>query len=335
MKRQRISLADLAERHNLLLASWKAARGKRHRPAVAAWFDALEQNLAVLAAGIQEETVPVGRAHRFRIHDPKPRDITAACFADRVLHHAVMNLAEARFERALSAAAYACRPGRGAHAAIAAVQQGLQRNAWVVQVDVAGYFPSIDHAVLGRQLARWFKGDAFLALLGRIIAVGAVGPGRGLPIGSLTSQHFANAYLGPADRLLESLPQVSQPVRYMDDIVWFCPDRAAARASLTQLRACVHDELHLRLKDAVVIRPAAQGLRFCGCRVLPGAVWPGRRRWRRYREAVGRLQVAQWAGLGDGLLQRAHDVALSALLPADSLARRRNLWWAGGLEEAL
>lgn len=335
MKRQRIGLADLAERSNLVLASWKAARGKGQRPAVAAWFDALEQNLADLAAGILEERVPVGRSHRFRIHDPKPRDITAACFADRVLHHAVMNLAEPRFERALSAAAYACRPGRGAHAAIESVQQGLRRNAWVVQVDVAGYFPSIDHAVLERMLARWFKGDEFLALLRRIIAAGAMEPGRGLPIGSLTSQHFANAYLGPADRLLEALPQVSQPVRYMDDIVWFCPDGAAARDSLARLRSCIHDELHLRLKDAVVIRPAAQGLRFCGCRVLPGAVWPGRRRWRRYREAAGRLQLVRGAETDDGLLQRAHDVALSALLPADSLARRRRLWWPGEEEGAL
>jgi hypothetical protein len=204
-----------------------------------------------------------------------------------------------------------------------------------VQVDIAGYFPSIDHAVLRAQLARRFKGHAFLALLDRIVAAGAVTPGKGLPIGALTSQHFANAYLGPADRLLESLPGVHGPVRYMDDIVWFCASRSEARHSLTALRACVEGELKLRLKDAIVIRPSADGLRFCGCRVLPGVVLPGQRRWRRYVHAVRRLQTAEAAGVGQALLQRAHDGACAALLPCDSRQRRRRLWWSGaGVGEA-
>jgi hypothetical protein len=194
---------------------------------------------------------------------------------------------------------------------------------------VAGYFPSIDHAVLRGLLARRFKGDGFLALLDRIIHAGAVTPGRGLPIGSLTSQHFANAYLDPADRLLESLPQVSSPVRYMDDLVWFCPSREAAWHSLGLLRDCVEGELRLRLKEGVVIRPSAQGLRFCGCRIVPGAILAGRRRWQRYREACAPLVIAAADGVAERLLQRAHDGALAALLPADTLSRRRRLWWGG------
>jgi hypothetical protein len=88
----------------------------------------------------------------------------------------------------------------GVHKAIAQVQANLRRFPWFGKVDVDGYFPSIDHARLKQLLARRFKGDGFLALLGRIIDSCPAAPGRGLPIGSLTSQHFANHYLDGADR---------------------------------------------------------------------------------------------------------------------------------------
>ncbi|MDZ7811637.1 MAG: hypothetical protein U5L74_00305 [Ideonella sp.] len=72
----------------------------------------------------------------------------------------MLNVAEARFERALVNSSFACRPGKGVHAAVAAVQRGLQRWPWVVQVDVAGYFGSIQHRLLMQQLGRLFKDDA-------------------------------------------------------------------------------------------------------------------------------------------------------------------------------
>lgn len=330
MKRLAITLEQLAARDNLALAAWKAARGKPQRRSVAAWLADADRRLDALARSVLDGSAPQGQARQFVIHDPKRRVITAASFDDRVLHHAILNLAEPRFERALVDGAHACRPGRGVHAAVAAVQRGLQQHPWVVQVDVAGYFPSIDHAVLKAQLARRFKGAGFLALLARIIDAGSVAPGRGLPIGALTSQHFANAYLGTADRLLLAHPGASGLVRYMDDIVWFCPSREAARDSLAALREHLSAQLHLRLKDGVVLRPSPQGLRFCGYRVWPGVVLPSARKLMRYRAAVRRLQAGERDGLPAAALQRAHDTSLAALLPAQSLRFRRHLWWASG-----
>ena len=329
IKRLAITLGTLAERGNLALATFKAAQGKRQRPAVAAWLADADTRLAGLAQRILAGTAPLGTVQQFEIHDPKRRLITAACFEDRVLHHAILNLAEPRFEQALTQVAYACRPGRGVHAAVAAVQRGLQQQPWVVQVDVDGYFPSIDHAVLRAQLARRFEGADFLALLGRIIDAGAVATGRGLPIGALTSQHFANAYLGSADRLLLAHPGVHGAVRYMDDMVWFCASRAAAQDSLAALREHLHTALHLRLKAGVVLRPSGMGLRFCGFRIRPGVVLPGPRKLLRHRAAVQRLQAAALAACPDALLQRAHDAHRSALLPAQSLLFRQRLWWPG------
>lgn len=118
VRRDAIALDDVAKPDNLLLAVWKAARGKRQRPAVARFLADLENRLAAMASAILEERAPRGRFRRFTIHDPKRRVITAACFADRVLHHAILNLAEPRFERMLVDSSYACRPGKGIHVAI-------------------------------------------------------------------------------------------------------------------------------------------------------------------------------------------------------------------------
>lgn len=327
MKRLRVELAELAARDNLALACWKAARGKGQRPAVAAYLAAIDERLAWLAQAVLAGEAPLGIAHRFVIHDPKRREITAACFADRVLHHAILNLVEPRFEQALAPSAYACRPGRGVHAAVQAVQRGLQRWPWALQVDVAGYFTSIDHALLMQRLARLFKGDPFLALLQRILAAGAVTPGRGLPIGALTSQHFANHFLGSADRLLEALPGVRGQVRYMDDMVWFCDSLDAAHDSLAILRLHVEADLRLRLKPAAVLQPSRRGLAFCGFRVRQGVVLASGRKLRRARQHARRLLTAERDGACASHLQRAAEAHRAALLPAQTLHFRRSLWW--------
>lgn len=325
MKRQRIELAQVAERGNLALAAFKAAQGKRQRPAVQAFVARLDERLAALAQRILAGGGPLGQACRFTVHDPKRRLITAACFEDRVLHHAVMNLAEPRLAQALTEVPCACRPGLGVQAAVQRVQQGLRLWPWVVQVDVQGFFAHIDHAVLRAQLQRRFKGDGFLALLNQIIATGAP-KGVGLPIGALTSQHLANAYLDSADRLLRAHPGVHQPVRYMDDIVWFCDSRTVAQASLAALRQHLAQALRLTLKDRVILAPSAQGLRFCGHRVRAGVVLPGPRQQARYRAAVRQLQQAEQQGLPQAPLQRAHDARLAALHGTHSLHWRQRLW---------
>jgi hypothetical protein len=327
MKRQRIDLVDLAARDNLAQACWKAARGKRQRASVTAFMAQADERLAQLAHRILSGAAPLGHRHRFTIHDPKRREISAACFEDRVLHHAIFNLAEPRLERTLVDSVYACRPGKGVHAAVAAVQRGLQRWPWVVQVDVAGYFAHIRHARLMEQLARLFKGNDFLALMARILASGSSVPGRGLPIGALSSQHLANLYLGGADRLLLGHSGVRAHVRYMDDILWCCDSLGAAQLSLGALRAHVEGDLGLALKPGEPVGPSARGVRFCGFRIKPGVVLAGTRKMRRARVLARTLRVAEAQCWPEHDLQRAQAGHSAALLPAQSLAFRRGLWW--------
>jgi RNA-directed DNA polymerase len=324
MRRQRIELADLAAWDNLLLATWKAARGKRTRPDVARFLAGLDGNLARLADAILTGQAPLNHYRSFHIHDPKRRLIHAACFEDRVLHHAILNLAEPVFERSLASTTHACRPGRGVLTAVAQAQFNLRRHPWYVQVDIDGYFPSIDHGHLRSLLARRFKGPGFLDLLGRIIDGHHASPGRGLPIGSLTSQHFANLYLDGADRFLLGHPAVRAQVRYMDDILWWCDDRATAKATLAEFHEHLREERGLALKPDMRLNRSGHGLRFCGRQILPGAVRLGLRQRRRYRALRERWETA-WAtgGIDDRQLQTAYDAVLAATLHADSRSWRR------------
>lgn len=300
--------------------------GKRHRPAVAQFVGELDANLNLLAHSILGGYAPQGRSHSFVIHDPKRRTITAACFADRVLHHALLNLAEPRLERMLVPSSYACRPGLGVHAAVLAVQRHLRRFAWVAQVDVAGYFPSIDHARLKTLLSRRFKGAGLLALLGRIIDAGSPG-GVGLPIGSLTSQHFANAYLDLADRFLLNHPAVRAHVRYMDDILWCCDRREDAVAILAEFTAFLRVERGLTLKPDAHVGPSANGVRYCGFRVRPGVVLASARKLSRYRRHACAIDAASREGAyPDADLQRASDTAHATLAHTQTLGFRQRLW---------
>ena len=112
MQRARIDLADVASADNLALAAWKAARGKRQRPEVMRFCAHFDDSIARLRRDILAGVAPYGEYRSFLIHDPKQRLIHAACFADRVLHHAIMNLAEPVFERTLVPSTYACQIGR-------------------------------------------------------------------------------------------------------------------------------------------------------------------------------------------------------------------------------
>lgn len=327
MQRQAITLAQLAERKNLELATWKAARGKSSRPAVARFLDQLDENLDRLAADIVSGNAPLGQATQFTIHDPKRRTIHAACFADRVLHHAIFNLAEARLERMLVDGCYACRPGKGVHSAVAAVQQALRAYPWFAQVDIDAYFPSIRHDLLLELLARRFKGAPFLRLLARILACGAPGGrGVGLPIGALTSQHFANAFLDSADRLLLARPGCGGLVRYMDDIFWGCASRQVAEESVAALTTHLADERALRLKGRQRIARSSEGTLFCGFRVRQGVVLASRRKMARFRSAVQRIERVAATGLvAEVELQRASELALATLAGCCSGGFRRRL----------
>lgn len=324
MKRSGIGLAEIAEWHNLAAAFWQASRGKTARADVVAFRADLGGQLALLRRDILDGTVRLGEMRSFRIRDPKPRLIHAPAFRERVLHHAVMARVGPVLDRALIDDTFACRAGKGALAAVRRCQQYARRFPWYGKIDIRAYFANIDHAALAGLLRRRLKDRPLLELLARIVDAHHSTPGKGLPIGALTSQHFANFYLAGLDRLLLEGCGVGGMVRYMDDVVWWADSREAARGALDAAGRFVRDQLVLEIKQPPQVGRSAGGLAFCGYRILPGALLLSRRRRRRYAESRKRWERAYAAGEIDACtLQAGYASAVAIAAHADATAWRR------------
>ncbi|MBY0227915.1 MAG: RNA-directed DNA polymerase [Gemmataceae bacterium] len=292
----------IVERGNLRLALHKALRGKRHGAEPRAFCERLEEELASMAAGLRDGTFPVGRFRQFVIRDPKERVITAPCFAERVMHHAVMNVCEPHLDRRLVFDSYACRKGKGRLKALARMQEHARRYGFFLKLDVRKYFDSIPHGPLLALLERRFKDARLLALFGRIVRSFRAGLGTGLPIGALTSQHLANAYLNGFDRLMKDALRIGGYVRCMDDIILWDDDKAKLKAALAEGVAQLAGR-GLEPKTTPYLNRTSHGLEALGCRVFPTHAILGRRARVRFRRKLAALEAA---GLPeDGMQRRA------------------------------
>ncbi len=325
-RRSSVGIDEIASPDTLAWALWRAACGKRHRPEVQALTDDVAASVEGLAEAIRAGAAPLGRYTSFTIFVPKERRILAPCFADRVVHHAMMRHMEPVLDRALVDDCFACRRGRGTLAAVHRAQHHLRRFDCYVQIDIRGYFASIDHALLMSVLGRRFKHPDLLALCRRILARAPVPVGVGLPIGALTSQHFANAYLAALDRYLLETLRVRGMVRYMDDVVWWVDGRQQARDSLAAVRHFLTQRRRLEVKPNARIGWSRQGLSFLGLRIRRGSIRLGPRRRRRYAAAVRAAESAFMRGEIDGAeLQARMTAARSITAHADATAWRRAL----------
>ncbi len=288
---------------NLYEADRKARRGKNRRIPVDRFSFDLERELLCLRSDILSGRYRPGPAVEFTIADPKRRIVRAAPFRDRVLHHAILNVMEGIFERSLDPDSYACRKGKGLDAALRRAVHLSRRSAWVLKTDVEKFYASVDHGVLETLLERRLKDRRLLDLLRRIIESGG-NARKGLPIGSLTSQWFANLYLDPLDRWVRSELKPRGYLRYMDDLALFSDDREELRRSLRRLRLFLEDELRLELKvDVTQMCPAARGWTFLGFCVTRAGLRLPRKSWRlwklRFQAAYheyrrGRRTLSEW-----------------------------------------
>jgi hypothetical protein len=299
---------------NLLRAARKARRGKRDRDVVQRFEFHQERELLRLQRDLLDGSYCPGPFTTHWISQPKPRLISAAPYRDRVVHHALMNVLEPILDRHFHPDSYACRKGKGTHAASRRLQQLMRRYRYTLQCDVRKYFPSIDHLLLKETFRRRLKDRAVLGLLDTIVdasneqePVSYWFPGdnlftplerrRGLPIGNLTSQWFANWYLDAFDHAFARQAQLGY-LRYCDDFVLLSDDPCRLRA----LAAVVADGLsRLRLevhRDRLQVQPSLVGRVFVGYRTT---VWFRRltnagvrrvqRRLRALRQAFGRGEL--------------------------------------------
>jgi hypothetical protein len=268
MKRIGHLIERIADIDNLRLAFWKACKGKNGKPDVEAYRANLHDNLIVLQAQILSGKVEVGNYHYFKIYDPKERQICAAAFGERVLHHALMNGCHEYFENKQIAGSYASRKGKGQYAAIDSALGNTMAYRYYLKLDMRKYFDSINHSILKTQLSLTFKDKKLLAIFYQIIDSSAASPNKGLPIGNLTSQYFANHYLAQADHYAKDVLHLKGYVRYMDDAVLWHSDKAELLKIGKLFEAFLNDKLDLTLK-IFCLNATKQGLPFLGYRISP------------------------------------------------------------------
>jgi len=346
---------------NLTEAAHAAARGKRKRPDVARFLHELEPNLCKLQRELEEGTYRPGAYRTFWIHDPKPRQISAAAFRDRVVHHALTRVLEPIFERRFTAYSFASRKGFGQHKALNLAREACRRYRYVLKCDIRKYFPSIDHSILKGLIGRVIKCPKTLELVGRVIdganeqeEVVAYFPGdslftpfqrkRGLPIGNQTSQFFANVYLNSLDHFAMRELRPALYLRYEDDFVLFGDDKRELSSMAERIRDFLEG---LRLSPherKFRIYRCDEGVTLLGWRLLPGQTRLARANVIRMRRRLkkmtalyhaGRLRfedvqrrVRAWighAGFGDTWQLRHNLFGQAILIPAEHGRSARGL----------
>lgn len=260
----------------LYAAYRRARRAKRSRPESLRFSAHLDHEILRLQAELLNGTYRPGPFRRFMIHDPKPREIAAPAFRDRVVHHSLCAAIGPLCERRFIYDSYACREGKGTHAAATRLQVFIRAatehgDVWALKADVAGYFASISHDLLEAQLHRIVTDPQIRWLINRILASEAEGadlPRRGLPIGALTSQLFANVYLDPLDHFAKEGLHTRWYIRYMDDFVMLSRDKQQVR-DWCDATAQFLSQCGLRLNPKTAILRAAHGIPFVGYRIWP------------------------------------------------------------------
>ncbi len=323
---------------NLRLAHQKASRGKRGKPPAAAFEYNLADNLLALQEELANKSYQPGPYNSFYIQDPKRRLISAAPFRDRVIHHALCNVIEPIFERGFIFDSYANRVGKGNHRALNRAQTYARRFAYVLQGDIEQFFPAIDHQILRSVLLRKIDDSDVLWLVDQILDSGigilaeeyrmryfpgddllSVTRPRGLPIGNLTSQFWANCFLDPFDHFVKRDLRCQGYARYVDDTLIFANDkqtlwawREAIIKRLARFRLTIHPDAHPR--------PTGEGFPFLGF-----VVYPNHRRLKRRKAIVYRRKLKQLiAECVAG--ERSQEAVITSLLGWINHARHGDTW---------
>ena len=269
-------------------AAMKAVRGKRGKPGAAAFMTNLERELLRLERQLNEGSWRPGHYVEIPIREPKPRLVSAAPFRDRVLHHAVCAVVAPIWECGFIEDSYANRKGLGTHRAVARFEHYRDRYRHVLRADIWRYFPAIDHAILKAGFRRRIACERTLGLLDAIVdgsnpqePVNLYFPGdelftpferrRGLPIGNLTSQWFANLYLDPLDHFVKEVLRAPY-LRYVDDFALFHDDPEVL-AQWRERIARFLEGRRLRLHPVkTFIAPCAEPAQFLGYVLHPGGL---------------------------------------------------------------
>ena len=280
---------DMTSIETLLIAHKRALKGKRQNYYATSFDYNLISNLSQLQHELRQKSYKPLNYRKKIISDPKVRLIEAPAYRDRIVHHAIHHHLSPFYERFFINDSYACRPNRGIHHAANTIQQIIRNNQpglYVCQLDVSKYYASINHDRLLEILQQNIDDPTLIDLLKLIISSTDSGDEydslfaddsyyftkgrRGIPIGNLTSQLFANVYLHRADMYAKQTLKIRQYVRYMDDIIFFHHDKAQLQTWQQSMTKFLYNNLYLTINPHKVrIYPVKHGVSFVGYVIYP------------------------------------------------------------------
>jgi RNA-directed DNA polymerase len=319
------SSADQAARHHadfsfteLVQAYMDCRKNKRNTASALAFEQDLERNLSRLNDELRDGSYRPGRSICFVVTRPKAREVWAADFRDRIVHHLLYNRISPRFYASFIADSCACIPGRGTmyaaqrlEAKIRSITQNWTRPAFYLKLDLANFFVAIDKGVVREQLAARVTEPWWMALAETILfhdprlnfelrgapellelvpahkRLANQPPHLGLPIGNLSSQFFANIYLDALDQFAKHQVKARHYIRYVDDFILLHESPQWLNAAHAQIEAFLPRVLHAHLNPSkTILQPVDRGVDFVGHVIKP---WCSRTRRRTVHEAIRRI----------------------------------------------
>lgn len=304
VKKYKNLIDKITDMDNIREAYRKTAKGKKYTYGYLEFKEYDEVNLKLIREELADRAYKIGEYREFTIYEPKPRLISALDFKDRLVQHALCNIISPIFEKGFMPNSFACRDGKGTHAGVTYVQSRLRHSKpkYFLKTDYSKFFPSVNRAILHDMIDRKLACEPTLEIIREIIPT----TGKGIPIGSLTSQLFANVYGNPADRFIHFDLGKSEWARYMDDIVILGDDKEELLDCFEKLNAFSAEKLDLRI-GKWNISPTTRGINFLGYRIWnthklirKDSVIRAKRKIQKYiqkedKEALNKF-IASWSG---------------------------------------
>lgn len=271
---EEISLEDL-------FCAWDEFKiGKRKKHDVMVFEKHLEDNLFNLYEQLKNNTYHHSSYTFFNIYDPKFRHIHKAIVADRIVHHALVSIIEPLFDKTFIFDSYSCRKSKGTHKAvkrlfvfIRKVSKNYTEKCYCLKLDIKQFFASVDHNILLTFIEEKVESKELLLLIENIIR--SFSKDKGIPIGNLTSQIFANIYLNRLDKFIKHELKIKYYLRYCDDFVIISGNRDYLKKLTGKIENFLRTELKLSLHEGKkIIRKYTQGIDFLGYIILPHYILP-------------------------------------------------------------
>lgn len=290
-----ITFNQVVSLENISSAWFEFRKGKTSRRDVQYFEYTLEDSMFNLHEELVSGSYKSHPYSQFRISDPKPRLISKASVRDRLLHHALYRMLYPAFDGVFMFDSFSCRDGKGTHKAFARLQTLIRRVSvnyrkpcFALKCDIRKFFDSVDHVILLRLLKDRLKDERLLALLTQIIDSFSVKQGKGMPIGNLTSQLFANIYLDPLDKFVKHQLKASHYVRYADDFLFLADTEEELMGYFVEVVRFLRDNLKLELHpNKISLRKLSWGIDFVGYVARPHYAVPRCKTVRRMMKKIG------------------------------------------------